>query len=346
MLHDNTTPLAAIGFEQWKPDGTRMAVIAARGSFEIDGGLIRYAGKQDLVLADKYEGDPHRTPMVRCSDLIPFKPAADVTVLGAFQAPEPVPDLHAGLRVRTVEKHLRATGPSHWFHQGHWQRSTPEPVTHVALDWRLAAGGRLIGEPEGAVDPRNPIGAGVAHPDYTSEKLTLPAPQIFSEAHPIGPDPTRPSEPEGFGPVSPWWQARARYAGTYDKLWEEQHHPLLPRDFDYRFYQIAPPGLQVPGYLHPGDRVQAYGLLPGAAMLDFMLPDLAPFAKFSFTDGREVVAQLHLDGLHIDLREGVRFDLTWRAWAPICPRFWRIDLDLGRYDEVAAMGLAAQHRRA
>ncbi|SOC04251.1 hypothetical protein SAMN05877809_103164 [Rhodobacter sp. JA431] len=27
MLHDNTTPLAAIGFEQWKPDGTRMTPV-------------------------------------------------------------------------------------------------------------------------------------------------------------------------------------------------------------------------------------------------------------------------------------------------------------------------------
>ena len=49
MLHANATPLAAIGFEQWKPDGTRMAVIAARGRFEIIEGVIRYAGQQYLV---------------------------------------------------------------------------------------------------------------------------------------------------------------------------------------------------------------------------------------------------------------------------------------------------------
>ena len=79
--------------------------------------------------------------------------------------------------------------------------------------------------------------------------------------------------------------------------------------------------------------------MPGGAGFDFLLPDLVPVARFSFTDGREVTARLHLDGLHLDLREGLRFDLTWRAWAPICPRFWRIELSLARLAEVRPLGL-------
>ncbi|WP_097083191.1 DUF2169 domain-containing protein [Rhodobacter sp. JA431] len=75
----------------------------------------------------------HRKPLVRCSALIPFKPSADVTISGAFRAPETVPELRAGLRVRTVEKHLRATGPSHWFHEGHWQRSTQDSEWPLSL---------------------------------------------------------------------------------------------------------------------------------------------------------------------------------------------------------------------
>ncbi|MBL3587616.1 hypothetical protein JMM61_20070 [Rhodovulum sulfidophilum] len=39
------------------------------------------------------------------------------------------------------------------------------------------------------------------------------------------------------------------------------------------------------------------------------------------------------------MREGVKFDLTWRAWLPSCPAFYRIDLELGRWDEVMAMAL-------
>lgn len=343
MLHDNSTPLAAIGFEQLKPDGSPMAVIAARGSFEIVEGVIRYAPTQELVLADVFEGDPQRTPLVRVGDLIPFKPAADVTVLGVIQSPQAVELLRAGLRVTgrgaVLEKHLLATGPRDWTHDGQWRLGPVSAVERVPLDWRLATGGRVIGDPDGTVDPRNPIGAGVVHPDYTSEKLTLPAARIYAELAPLEATPTKPPRPEGMGPVAPWVAARAVHAGTYDQAWQDHHHPLLPLDFDYRFYQSAPEDLQVPGYLHPGDRVQAYGMLPDGALLDFHLPDLAPYATFSFTDGREVQAQLHLDGLHLDLRDGLRFDLTWRAWAPICPSFWRIDLHLGRSAEVAALGL-------
>ncbi|PTW39768.1 DUF2169 family type VI secretion system accessory protein [Rhodovulum kholense] len=340
MLHDNNTPFAAIGFEQWKPDGTRMAVVAARARFEMRDGQIFYSGQQELVLADEFEGDPHRTPMLRASDLIPFKPAADITVLGRIQAPEPASELRAGLRVvGKAEAHLRACGLSDWYYDQGWRRSSHEPVQDVPLDWRLASGGRMVGEPDGAVDPRNPIGAGMIHPDYTSEKLRITAPQIYSEDCPISTDPTQASAPQGFGPVAPWWQGRQAYAGTYDKAWEEAQHPLLPKDFDYRFYQLAPEALQVEGYLHPGDHLQAYGLLPEGAALDLVLPDLAPFAKFTFADGREVMAKLHLDGLHLDLRDGVRFDLTWRCWAPICPQFWRIDLELGTLAEVADMVL-------
>ncbi|MBL3573374.1 hypothetical protein JMM62_05120, partial [Rhodovulum sulfidophilum] len=53
MLHTNNTPFAAIGFEQWKPDGTPMACIAARCSLVLHEGTVHYAGTQALVLADE-----------------------------------------------------------------------------------------------------------------------------------------------------------------------------------------------------------------------------------------------------------------------------------------------------
>lgn len=339
MLAENNTPFAAIGFEQWKPDGMKMAVVAARASLEIVDGVMRYCPKQELVLADVFEGDPHRTSMLRVGDLVPFRPSADVTVLGTIHAAEPTTELHAGIRVGSWEKHICATGPRHWYYDRGWRLEEVTAVSAVPLDWRLATGGRIIGDPDGDADPRNPIGAGVIHPDYTSTKLLVPAPQIFGDFSDIGLDPMSPPAPHGLGPVSPWWEARARYAGTYDQAWQEEHHPLLPHDFDYRFYQVSSENRERSTYLAPGDHVRAFGLLPESEQCDFYLPDLAPFAKFSFTDGREVLARLHLDGLHLDLREGTRFDLTWRAWAPICPALYRIDLELGSTAQVNAMEL-------
>ncbi|WP_329605730.1 DUF2169 domain-containing protein [Rhodovulum sulfidophilum] len=42
---------------------------------------------------------------------------------------------------------------------------------------------------------------------------------MSSAEHPMSLDPARPADPEGFGPVPPWWQMRARHAGTYDRVW-------------------------------------------------------------------------------------------------------------------------------
>ncbi|WP_374427063.1 DUF2169 domain-containing protein [Paracoccus sp. (in: a-proteobacteria)] len=339
MLASNNTPFAAIGFEQWKPDGMKMAVVAARASLVLIDDEIRYRDKQELVLADVFEGDPHRTPMLKPGDLVPFRPSADVTVIGAIHADEPSTTLRAGISVGAWQKRLLATGPRHWHHDRGWKLSQVTAVSSVPLDWRLAAGGRIIGDPDGAVDPRNPIGTGVIHPDYTSTKLEIPAPQIFSDTAPIGPGQTAPPPPQGLGPVSPWWEARSIFAGTYDRAWQESHHPLLPRDFDYRFYQVAPSDSRLQGYLYPGTQIKVQGLLPDSLHLEFSLPDLVPFAKFSFTDGREVLARLHLDGLHLDLQMGVQFDLTWRAWAPLCPALYRIDLELGTTESVSEMDL-------
>lgn len=249
MLASNNTPFAAIGFEQWKPDGMKMAVVAARASLEIVDGQMRYCDKQELVLADVYEGDPHRTPMLKPGDLVPFRPSADVTVIGAIQAVEPSVELRAGISVGAGQKHLRATGPWYWYFDRGCKLSQVAEVSSVPLDWRLAAGGRIIGDSDDAVDPRNPIGTGIVHADYISTKLEIPASQIFSEAAPIAMDPTTALPSQGLGPVSPWWEARSRFAGTYDSAWQESHHPLLPRDFDYRFYQVAPSDSRLLGYL-------------------------------------------------------------------------------------------------
>ncbi|MFS4438714.1 DUF2169 domain-containing protein [Paracoccaceae bacterium GXU_MW_L88] len=136
-----------------------------------------------------------------------------------------------------------------------------------------------------------------------------------------------PSAPQGYGPIPPWWQARSQYAGTYDESWEVSRSPRLPEDFDYRFYQVVHPNLILKNYLKPQQNIRMVGLVPGCQYLDVSLPDIAPWAKFSFNDGREVNVCLNCDGLHLDMREDVWWlDLTWRCWMEICPAFYRVDL--------------------
>lgn len=52
MLHNNNTPLSAIGFEQWHPNGATMAVISALGRIRVEeGGVQFFEDDVDLVLA-------------------------------------------------------------------------------------------------------------------------------------------------------------------------------------------------------------------------------------------------------------------------------------------------------
>ncbi|KMO31200.1 hypothetical protein VQ03_27590, partial [Methylobacterium tarhaniae] len=88
MLIRNETPFAAMGFGQLHRDGAPMAVLCVRAGYVLNpDGSLQLAADQAIVLNDVYEGDPLRTPLLRVGDLIPYKPAADVTLLGAAHAP-------------------------------------------------------------------------------------------------------------------------------------------------------------------------------------------------------------------------------------------------------------------
>ena len=341
MLHNNNTPLAAIGFEQWHPNGATMAVISARGRIRIEeDGLQYFEDGVDLVLADEFAGDPHKTAMLRCNDLIPFKPSADITLNANLYGQESSRFLQGTVRIGDRHVAIRGCGPRHWYHDDRWRLSTPDPISELHLCYTRATGGRVVGHPDGDADPRNPIGTGVIHPDYTPKTVEVRAPQIVSGTDAASLNPEIPPDPAGFGPVSPWWQARQQYVGTYDDNWIANVHPRLPIDFDYRHYQVAHPDLVLPHYLLPGMVLQTEGLRPNGQNIDIHIPDVVPYARFGFTDGREVPVRLHLDGMHLDLTTPVpTYDLTWRAWIEICPAFYRVDLDMARSARVAAMSL-------
>lgn len=341
MLADNNTPLAALGFEQWHPDGRTMAAVVVRARLMLHAdGNVTFADAQDLILADAFGTDPHRSSMTEVGDLVPFRPAADVTVRGSLHVSEPATVLTAGIMVDAQSAVLRATGPRQWHYDKRWRLGDPDKVTEVSLCYTLTTGGRIIGHPDGEVDARNPIGAGVIDPAFAPKSVALRAAQITSGDTELSADPDDTPPPAGFGAMSPWWQARACHAGTYDEEWQRTTHPRLPRNFDYRFYQAAHPGLIMPGYLYPGMPVQTFGLWPGGGAVNFILPDIVPVARFGFTDGREVAVRLHMDGLHLDLTGPQPcYDLTWRGWIEACPALYRADLDMMRWHEAAPLRL-------
>ena len=345
MLRNNNTPFAAIGFEQWHRDGATMACIAVRAEFVLGAdGSVALAEQQEIVLADEFAGDPQKAPLIKTTDLVPFKPCTDITYLGPVLSPDGAPRtlLHGTIEIDQDARSLRAHGPRHWEAVGDgWRLGQPEPVTQLPLCYSLASGGRMIGDPDGVVDPRNPIGPNLIHPDYTPKGRNYPAAQIDTPEHAIHDDFTRPPLPQGWGPMSPWWQARQQFAGTYDEAWKAERHPRLPHDFDYRFYNVAHPGLRAEGFLTGKEKIVLTNL-GQAGPTRVYLPDARPYATFGFSDGREVVAALNLDGLHLDFRRSpFSYSVTWRGWMETCPSFHRLDLDFAPIQRVEEMSLLA-----
>ena len=157
-----------------------MAVIVTRGRFRLtDDGNMEPVDDCALVLADEFDGDPLQSDLTTPGDLVPFKPGADVTYLGDIHAVEPQDSILAGIQIDDHVAVLRGCGPRVWHHTGSgWALSKPDPVQSVAISYRLASGGRYIGDSEGRVDPHNPIGPGVIDPDHTPRDKEFSAPSV------------------------------------------------------------------------------------------------------------------------------------------------------------------------
>jgi hypothetical protein len=350
MLIRNDTPFAAIGFSQLHRDGMEMAVTAVRARHNLaPEGQLHLADRQEIALSDVYEGDPQQTPLVQVGDLIAYKPATDVTLLGTAFVPSggAARSWGVSIAIGAHEASLRVHGPRQWeptlkLLKPTWKLGAAEPVASVHLDYRLASGGRVAGDPEAASDQRNPLGPGLIHEDWTPIGKALRAPQVDSTSAPIVSPLDRP-EPQGFGPVPPHWLWRERYCGTRDERWRRERCPQAPADFDYRFFQTAHPDLILP-HLVGDERVRLEGLVPGGAPLAFELPAIALVVHHEWRDGRRVTARLRLDGLHLDLRapDGLwTVDLTWRGWVVRCPAYRGASLatvDLGAAAELPSSG--------
>jgi hypothetical protein len=339
MSVQNHTPFSAIAFRQYNLAGRLNGVVAVRGTFRValNGPLVPVKAQAPLVLADTYDGDPHQGPLTAQSDLVPFKPGTDVTLIGLAYAPDrrPLPHWLCTLRVGSLRKTLRVMGPRSWRAKIHvpaagwgtragkaalagWELGQPAPVATVPLDWRLAYGGLLPGRigpgPDGRY-PLNPIGCGIVDKARFDELEDCPAPQIEDPAKPVL-SADEAMRPEGFGPLPPWWNQRYQYAGTYDDDWLRDRHPLLPADFDYRFYQCAHPDLIATPWLEGDEDYELENLAPRHPLVRGRLPGVRLQVTIDQGRGPEV-APLVLDGVHFDLRPGIgRVFLTWRTAFP------------------------------
>ena len=271
-LLTNETPFAAE--RTWTRDerGAEFWLVAVRACFEIDpDGRQSPAPKQTPVQrVPEFAGDPLSTGLVTDSDFVLEKTSTDILVRGHAYAPErrPTTRCRVRLKVSTIDKSLDVVGERRIFRGAIGAALTePQPFLDMPLTWERTYGGwDRTGKSE-AWEPANPAGIGFAtDPAHLYDSQ---APNVeYPDAPYSGPGAGRPA---AFGPVAPHWQPRVGYAGTYDKRWQESRDPLLPADFDRRFFRAAPVDQQTQAPLVGYEEVRLGGMTPDG-FLGFILP--------------------------------------------------------------------------
>jgi hypothetical protein len=309
---DNRTPFAAD--RSWSRDrsGAEVWLVAVKCTFDLlpDGSAV-IAGEQPAVLrVPEYNGEPGKSSLRFESDLVLTKKTTDVIMVGHAYAPHdrPVAQTDVALRVGPVQKVLRIFGDRTWGRVG---SSSPQPFRKMPLVYERAFGGvdRRSAHPDRDWEWRNPVGTGFAVARENLRGVLLPNIEYPSECLESWTDRPRPA---GFGPIGPHWQPRVRFAGTYDEEWMKARQPLLPADFDDRFFQCAPQDQQTPTFLRGGEPVVLYHLTPGGE-LHFALPKVFLGFETHFYDGSRVTHRERR--LHTVIIDGdvPRVSLVWHT---------------------------------
>ena len=273
---DNRTPFAAD--RSWVRDreGAEVWLVAVKGTFNInpDGSTSIADEQAEVLLAAKYSGEPGKSSLLCDSDLPRTKLTTDVIVNGHAYAPggEPTKTVTVSFRVGDLVKSLRVTGDRVWKGIGfvNW-KSRCIPFVKMPITYERSFGGMDLkskNPKRHSWDTRNPVGTGFAK--WRNRLIGQRVPNVHAAGLKVPSLPGK-SYPAGFGVIAGHWMSRVRLAGTCDAEWEKERAPLLPKDFDDRYYQSAPPDQQTSEFLKGGEEVQLNNLTP-SGILAFKLP--------------------------------------------------------------------------
>ena len=253
--------------------GEPLWVVVVKASYQWTGAPeLVPAPPPPIAVLDRYTGDPALSGLAAAAEVGLPKPKVDVLVTGELRFGAPITQTLVSLEVGArLAKQVQVFGDRRWVPTSGKAELVPSrvaPIGTLSIGWERAAGGSDPTDPS-LRDPRNPVGCTQAR---TARELEgKPMPNFEDPRHPLATWRDRPA-PQGFGPLAPHWQARARLAGTYDKRWMAERAPLLPPDFDPGFYNCAPADQQLSDY-RAGEEVRLTGMTPRGRER-FVLPAL------------------------------------------------------------------------
>ena len=319
---DNQTPFAFAPVFVADEDGRPVVVPVVKATYEIGraGRLALAEAQMPVNLAGELHGPPGASSWKYEPEIALAKPGTDVVLIGAAHAAARITrELDVSFRLGTLEKTVHVSGDRTWVKRigGGIGTTDPTPFESIPLVWERAFGGwdRAHAAPEKHVcEPRNPVGTGFRHRRSGFEE-GLSLPNLEDPRHLLRSFGDTPP-PAGFGFVSPDWQPRAAFAGTYDAAWMRTRMPRLPRDFDRRFFNAAAPGLVSATPLR-GDEPVLVRHATAAGELAFRLPRVpAPRCTIASNRRADQHVETRLDTVIVDTGAS-RLLLLWRGPAPV-----------------------------
>jgi hypothetical protein len=236
-------PLKTSGFEWQSPHGARALTVLCKATFDLSPGEARLAEEQE-VLSDEdvyWDDDPSRS-LCYSTDIVPYKPRADVVLVGHAYAPrqQPTRSFRARLIVGEIDKSIEV-----WCHRGYraqdGQVLEGQRITKMDLRWERASGGPETNNPVG----KRFDGPPDAYGTVWIGNLQPPGLHIASHLDTF--------TPVCFAPIAPTWPSRVQKLHRHARSFAAQgwQDAPLPEDFDWvrLFCALASPQYPTPSSL-------------------------------------------------------------------------------------------------
>lgn len=306
--------MSATGFVWQSSARTFAQTIIVKATFVLEPGHAKLAHPEawePIRLTDQFVKDNHHGVLFAPTDLVPYKRRVDVILVGHAYAPDkqPVRSLIARMDVAEMSKSLELYC-DRGFRASDSRLLEGPRFTKMALDWSRSAGGPGTTNPVGMRFDASPDAVGLISVPNVQPPKTI----VASRADTFS--------PVGFGPIAPTWPGRTQKLEPFVERFSPTHwteHPL-PEDFDYEFFQTAPPDQQL-RHLRSDEPLVLQNLHPTHAHLVTRLPGVSPRAVVNRASGEREDVTFVADTLWID---------TDRC---ICCVVWRGSIGLRHPDE-------------
>jgi hypothetical protein len=289
-----TAQIASVGATKarvllWRYAEHFRATVALKATFRLrDGQTMDPSPAADLVEKDVYRsGDPTQS-LIRATEVVPYKPKADLVLVGQAHSKRGKPAEAVAVRFAVFDGKIAHFDKTiHVYGDRSHQGDSPRPFVSMPLIYERAYGG--IGH------HKNPVGVG-------------------GDDRPLQPNLYLPKQADGvacFGPISKYWQERRALIDEKARKKLKQPVQEVIREFDWTYFQTAP-GDQRVEKLSGAEWLLLEGLHPEQQCLQTRLP--ARSARIEVVAGDAEFAPAVLDTVSVDT-ETMSCHLVWRSSA-------------------------------